>query len=352
MKKMSNKAISKKQARQRRREKQSIFAGGSNAKKKGLGRRESRGRLSNISVSQSSRPKAAITLADECDFRTIEPSQVEACCLYEYFRESAAMRDAFKPTALEPVPTDRQGVTVLKPIAVRPMPLKGYRDQDVHDYVRLRAALMTAGFPVPWNRLSSAQRRNLSTPLYSPDGRQYFGTGVLDWELKDTDKHPALLVKEFSPGHDPVETDYLLKQWKQEAYYDAPVGRPYFFGVFRLDEIYNETEAAEAFKTWFRQRYGKSKSGGRSQWEAKLKSLVVMRIWKREHAQWKRLKLVQEFCGYKGCEDEWTDYQWRCGQGRGDEPMSKAAKVEMSSARTDARNFFQRLFPDELPLSW
>jgi hypothetical protein len=264
------------------------------------------------------------------------------------------MREAFKTTALEPVPTDRQGVTVLKPIAVRPMPLKGYRDQDVHDYVRLRAALTTAGFPVPWKQLSPALRAMLAKALYSTDEKQYFGTGVLDWRLKDTDKHPPLLVKEFLPGHDPVELESQLEKWKEDAYYNASIQRGYFFGLFRLDETYNETEAMRAFIALFRKRYGKKKDvGGRpGRWRERLNQLAVMRICKREHAQWKRLKLVTEFCGYKGCKDEMKEYEARRNRGHGGEPMSARAKVEMSTARKDARGFFRRLFPGEIPLSW
>jgi hypothetical protein len=149
----------------------------------------------------------------------------------------------------------------------RPMPLQGYRDEDAYDYVRLRAALTTAGFPIAWNWLSRTQRAMLAKPLYSPDGKQYLGTGVLDWGRKDADKHPPLLVKEFFPGHDPLEAKSLLEQWKEGAYYDSPVGRSYFFGLFRLDESYNETEAREASRRGLKnatpEPKGEIVSGGR-----------------------------------------------------------------------------------------
>ena len=77
-----------------------------------------------------------------------------------------------------------------------------------------------------------------------------------------------------------------------------------------------------------------------------------MRIWKLERNQWKRLKLVAKVCGYKGCKEELAEYEWRCGQGRGDEPMSKAASVEMSDARKGALIYFQSLFPGLNPLSY
>ena len=98
-------------------------------------------------VSQISHEKPAISrgdgLKDECDFRKVDKSQVEACCLYEYFRESAAMREAFKPITLEPVSTDLQGRTEFKVVDANKhlMPLKGYREEDFYDYVQLTIAL-------------------------------------------------------------------------------------------------------------------------------------------------------------------------------------------------------------------
>jgi hypothetical protein len=77
-----------------------------------------------------------------------------------------------------------------------------------------------------------------------------------------------------------------------------------------------------------------------------------MRIWKHAHNQWKRLELVAKFCGYRGCVNEAKAYRERCKYGRGGEPMSNAAKAEMSSARADALKFFHSLFPDEEPLNY
>ena len=84
----------------------------------------------------------------------------------------------------------------------------------------------------------------------------------------------------------------------------------------------------------------------------KTKQLAVVRIWKLERNQWMRLKLVAEFCGYEGCRKEMKAYRERCRQGRGDEPMSNAAKVEMSDARKSALIFFKSLFRRENPLSY
>lgn len=87
---------------------------------------------------------------------------------------------------------------------------------------------------------------------------------------------------------------------------------------------------------------------------AALKGLSVMRIRKKlgRGKQWKRLELVAKVCGYESCKKEWADYQERCNQGHGDEPMSNAAKVEMSNARSRALSVFQSLFPTETPSNW
>jgi hypothetical protein len=82
--------------------------------------------------------KAARSLADrlrdECDFRNIDSSEVEACCHYEYFRESGAMREAFNRNWS--------------------MPLIGYRNNDFFENGGLRFMLIKVGFPTPWKRLS------------------------------------------------------------------------------------------------------------------------------------------------------------------------------------------------------
>ena len=166
-------------------------------------------------VSQSLDEKAAISLADwleaECSFQNIDPSQVEACCLYEYFRESTAMREAFKPIAFEPVSTDMQGRTEFKVVGAneRLMPLKGYRDEDFYDYTRLRITLTKAGFPVPWNRLTPDQRKELAN--------------VLAWRAKDKLKHPPLVVSKLPLEcfYHPDVQDEVLKRWWEKTYVSA-----------------------------------------------------------------------------------------------------------------------------------
>ena len=82
-----------------------------------------------------------------------------------------------------------------------------------------------------------------------------------------------------------------------------------------------------------------------------LKALAVMRIWKRERSQWRRMELIAKTCGYRGCQRESAAYKKRCKEGRAREPMDGTAKSEMSQARGQALKVFKGLFPclDEQP---
>jgi hypothetical protein len=272
----------------------------------------------------------------ECKFSDPRSAELlETVCKYEYMRESQALRDAINGK-------DSRRRPVFSPF--------------VHDSMRpggiyrLVLALQKAGFPKPWNKLKQNARRELVS-------------AISEWDKEGKKRNPPVVIEAASPEPDeelnydpdkPHDRTYwrlapsepeLLRGWEQSE-------RKYFFGFIRIDEAYNETEAAKAFKTWFGKRREKTKGGGRDNWRAKLKNLVVMRIWKRERDQWKRLKQVAEFCGCKSCVKEAAAYKERCKQGRGDDPMSNAAKVEISSARGHAREFFQGYFPGEEPLNY
>jgi hypothetical protein len=86
---------------------------------------------------------------------------------------------------------------------------------------------------------------------------------------------------------------------------------------------------------------------------ADLKALSVMRIWKLHAGKpWKRLKVVANVCRYKSCVREATEYKRRRKAWHRTQPMSQAAKTEMSEARSRALRFFQRLFPGEKPSNY
>jgi len=295
---------------------------------------------SNIPPSQISHKKAAISranwLKDECDFRNIDSSEVEACCYYEFFRESAVMRgtieDGHWRGGVLPTCADQTGRSTLT------------------------FALNKAG----WEK---AAKKNQAPPLWnslteqvkSEIGRCVERCGELKADAQMLPSQPPLLVEEFLPGHDPVELESQLEKWREKSCDAALVDRTYFFGLFRLDGTCNEKEAVEAFRAFFRKQYGEtqgSKSGRGARWRERLNQLAVMRIRKHARNQWERLELVAKFCGYHGCVEEAKAYRERCEYGGGHEPMGAAAKVEISSARADALKFFQSLFPAEEPLNY
>jgi hypothetical protein len=267
------------------------------------------------------------------DFRDLFPlppsSEIEAACLYEYMRESQTLRDAITGER-------KSGQGLPSPFLPNlTLPRLGY----------LIVKLQSAGFPKPWKQLS----KRLQTLLFS-----LLVTGAK--RPGDTKLYPPVIIEQGGPEFDYSENCWrvgqlqpfelsLFKRWEHS-------GRKCFFGFIRIDTAYNETEAVEAFRNEFRNRWPKRKRGGARQYHDLLNKLAVMRIWKNKRDQWNRLKFVAELCGYKGCVNELAAYKERCKQGYGDQPMGNSAKVEMSMARNEARAFFQRLFPGEEPLSY
>jgi hypothetical protein len=211
--------------------------------------------------------------------------------------------------------------------------------------------------PPDWNILKHHTRREITRCVRR----------CLQLKLKHPKWHRPLLIEKFLPGHDPAELERQLKtwiepqliKWKEEAYYGAALGRGYFFGLIRLDETYNETEAARAFRAWFRKRYGKTKRGGGGwrEWQAKLNDLVAIRLRKRFPGKKNLIKRVQHVAelttaGFARYKAFWNDRQEARREKREvEQRMSKAANVEMSSAKAGARKFFRQFFPDEEPMS-
>jgi hypothetical protein len=277
----------------------------------------------------------------ECDFQGLSPEEIEAACLYEYMRESQILTDALNASTEDERKEKARGLKT-------PFFLTFTEKQ----FVRLMLTLRTAGFPSPWKALSKDSQTQLVSLLAGSTERT---TG------KDQELYPPVIIEQGAAEFDLSENSWrvgqlepfelsLFKAWEHS-------GRRCFFGFIRIDQAYNETEVVAAFKKEFGTRWERTKGGNRERWAAWLKNLVVMRLWKRFPGKgyrdlYKRLKLVAEFCNYKGCVEEWAAYEERRQVGRGDAPMSNAAKIEMSSARSEARTFFQSLFPGEEPLSF
>jgi len=283
-----------------------------------------------------------LDLDAECDFQGLSSEEIETACAYEYMRESRTLRDALNAR------TEDERKKKSQDLPSSPFFLSLTEAQ----FVLLKLALQRSGFPKPWKRLSKKVQKQLVSLIRKSTKGAMRGDKVI---------YPPVIIEDGSPeldhfeGHwrvgqlEPFELS-LFKRWERS-------GRRCFFGFIRIDRGYNETEAIEAFKKEFRKRWGKTKGGNRERSGARLKNLAVMRLWKRFPGRgyleiYKRLNLVAEFCGYTGCVKEAAEYKERRQVGRGDEPISKAAEVEMSSARSDARTFFQTLFPGEEPLSY
>ena len=272
-------------------------------------------------------------LADCVDFRFLDsasPSQIEAVCLYEYMRESQTLRDALNAATDE---RKRRTYGLLSPF---------FLSFSSAQFVRLMRTLQHAGcFPKPWKALSNVFQKKLRSLLAGSTKRI---------ARRDKKRYPPLIIEnagigENADGRLEVSEPILLQRSRRR-------GRRYFYGFVQIDRSYNERDLVEAFRKAIRKRWSKTRGGNRERWRARLRNLAVMRIRKNQRNQWKRLELVAEFCSYKGCVREAAAYKKRCKEGRGDEPMSEAAKVQMSSARSEARTFFQSLFPTEEPLSY
>jgi hypothetical protein len=282
------------------------------------------------------------------DFRDLFPSppssEIEAACLYEYMRESQTLRGALNAS------TEKERRKIGSQL-VTPFFLSFTEDR----FFRLMVALQEAGFPKPWKRLSKPSQKQLVALLAESMERTM---------RRDKRLYPPVIIEQGWQEFDYSENCWrvgqlqpfelsLFKRWEHS-------GRKCFFGFIRIDRAYSETEAVEAFTNEFRKHWPKTRGGGGAKWRERLKQLAVMRICAHERKrsagdyikQWKRVQLVAEFCGYHGCVKEAAAYEKRCEEGRGDESMSKAAKVEISSACSEARKFFQSLFPREEPLSY
>ena len=274
--------------------------------------------------------------------------------------------------------------------------------------MRLAKAAEKKKSPPSWKSLDAETKKQIESCI----------TACLASKSKDQKRHPPLLVQEFWPGHDPDVRESQLETWKEYAYYGAPsatnfpfsdvepilylkgwmpmtlwplpaasserphparihagnlalqeaqaryfpmeAGREYLFGLFRLDKTYNEPQAVEAFKAWFRECYGKAKGGGnRARWRARLNNLIVMRLWKRFPKRKDAIKRVEHVAAlttanFKGCKDYCEERRKAIQAKLGfvHEAVSKAANEEMSGAPADALKFFESLFPGEKPLSY
>jgi hypothetical protein len=251
---------------------------------------------------------------------------LEAECLYEYMRESQTLSGAMSG--------ERKSLPYLPKLT---LPRLGY----------LIRKLQSADFPKPWKRLSKRSRAPLVLLLRN-SARVAAG--------RNAKLYPPVVIEEGWREYDysencwrvgqlgPLELS-LFKGWKYSS-------RRYFVGFIRIDRGCNEKEAVAAFRNEFRKHCPRPRGGGGRQYRDLLNQLAVMRIWKQDRDQWKRLAEVAEQCGYKACKREAAAYKERRKQGHCDEPMCKDARAEIERARSSARDFFKTLFPWEEPMNY
>ena len=331
----------------------------------------------------------------ECDFSTLPPKfsreYIKTICIYEYMRESRALTNALSEPSIAPylnnlycscktncvreyhLQKKRAGTAIEYQIYCAhcengvPLPSTAgdHWERQFDEYCsaglmrpsfarefnwdatyRLVLALRQAGFPKPWKILKD-------------DAQQELIRVIANWDEEHKKTYPPVVIElGFERDFEREQQQgarfpiWRFKSFEPELHRWQWSRRKYFCGLIWIDEGYNETEAVEAFTNEFRKRWPKTAGGGGPNWRARLNQLAVMRIWKQERDQWERLKLVARFCLYKGCVEELAAYKERCKQGHANEPMSEAAKVEVSGARARARDYFQSLFRGEEPLSY
>src|SRR5438874_4721509 len=178
-------------------------------------------------------------LSKSVDFRFLDSassSQIEAVCLYEYMRESRMLRDTLK--------REDEWRMIGTPYGLRS---RFFLSFTVEQFFCLMLALKRAGFPKPWKKLSTKSRKALVSLLscLDPSG--------------DNESYTPVMIErgliEFAPC---VETADRRHHWRLESKGSSLLkscernGRKYFYGIIRIDQGCNETEAVEGFRDEFR----------------------------------------------------------------------------------------------------
>ena len=270
-------------------------------------------------------------------FRSGSSDEIEAACKYEYMRESRTLVDAVADAESK----KGSGLTP-----------SFFRSLTVPQFFRLMIGLGRAGFPKPWCKLDEASHAML-IPLL----KELRTDPALEAQVTTSDQVvPALSIEPAEVVFDHYGTTaddwYHFRLEPTEPKLIKECGSEDFVGFIRIAKGCNQTDAVNEFRTWFSDHFPKSKGGGGTKWRNRLEQLAVMRICGSIADQWKRLEEVAKYCSYAGCKEETKQHKKRCPEGGADEPMAKKAQVEITNANKEAREFFQRLFPGEEPLSY
>jgi hypothetical protein len=281
----------------------------------------------------------------ECKFLDLPQNEIETACIYEYMRESQALRDRLKeqpdPSVFHHPHLDRlapyldrlsrscracprEWVFQQNPYRIYCSWCDNAVDLPSDDWVRelfeagqqeatrfaenrkekeraqkvppsftlgeqfrLISALLKVGFPKPWNLLTKAAQKELVSVIGQ-------------WDENRQKSYPSVVIRAgvpemISPGVPGMSSNIWRLalcepefHWPPESekdvcFFGSQLKRKYFYGFIRIDEDYNQTELKAAFTAWLKEEYAKTKSGGGGwrQWQGKLNDLVVMRLRKR-----------------------------------------------------------------------
>jgi len=153
----------------------------------------------------------------DLDFRFLDSasgSQIEGPCLYEYMRESPALREAIADVE-----------------HASPLPSRFFPDLTLAQLARLLLALRKAGFPKPWRRLAKESKEQLIW-LLAESRRERMGGN------SEAGIPPVCPPPVIEPAHfDSLAKDHELPyHWPLEPsepslfQRSARSGRKYFFG--------------------------------------------------------------------------------------------------------------------------
>jgi hypothetical protein len=282
---------------------------------------------------------------DDYDFRSwtkgASRERLEAGCVYEYTRENTELRASLL------------GLIVLRPIYIEANLPRSFRKEIerlmlgslpwLADFAEELADNKSFAELFRTNR-AKLERSFVERPLHFPlKAVQLFlprsGAEEMPWPWRPRGGSAVGQMPKRHVRKDGSEDIAIQIRW----------------GDFTNDEI---GKAMKEFARAYRPRDETAKEPRRQGKRPKitiqsyLNALSVMRIWKHEHNQRKRLNLVAEVCGYNGCEKEAAAYKDRCKDGHADQPMNKAAKVEMTKARKRALSLFRHWFPRDNPANY
>jgi len=269
----------------------------------------------------------------ECAFLDLPQNEIETACIYEYMRESQALRDEIENSETDWNREFKLFNHLGAVIASRPrnvLPSFAYENLRPSERFRLVYASWKAGFPKPWNQLDQRAQHELIKR-------------IIGWKTDRKKSHPPVIIEGASPEPDEKLNDdpgkphdrlywrlvpsepRLLHGWEQSD-------RKYFFGFIRVDEGYSRKETCESFKKWLAMQFAK-RTHGNPQFLGKLLQLAAMRV-RHHYKRRDRKGILAELTGkaaYKGDE--------------------RVADIQLSRDCKDALEFFRRLFPGQRPIS-